>query len=202
MRKVAGSKFGRIGIVLGCALMSAALGVGVAGLLTSTQPASAQVVPQTDSKGKPVDTASVARGLRIYRDQANCASCHGWNGLGGQVDPRPPSLIDSQLDKNALVETIACGRIGRAMPNHLAGSWTPAFPCYGGKLTRDIAEDQMPRKPFATLTMDEINDVANYVLAFYKGKPMSYFNCVAYFGSSTVQECVNVFEELIDYLRN
>jgi mono/diheme cytochrome c family protein len=182
--------------------MSAALAVGLGGLVTSTQPASAQVVPQTDSKGKPVDTASVARGLLIYRDKANCTSCHGWNGQGGQLDPRPPSLVDTGLDKNALVETIACGRAGGTMPNHLAGSWTPAFPCYGGKLTKDIGEDQMPRQPLATLTMDEINDVANYVLAFYRGKPMSVFNCAAYFGSSTVQECLNAFEELIDYLRN
>jgi mono/diheme cytochrome c family protein len=201
MRKVAGSKFGRIGIVLGCALMSAALCVGVAGLLTGVRPALAQG-PQTDSKGKPIDTASVARGLRLFRDQANCTSCHGWNGQGSQVEPRPPSLITTQLDKDALVEAIACGRVGRTMPNHLAGSWTPAFPCYGGKLTKDIGEDQMPRKPFATLTMDEINDVANYILAFYKGKLMTVPNCVAYFGSSSVQECVMVFEDLIDYQRN
>jgi mono/diheme cytochrome c family protein len=202
MRKVAGSKFARIRIALGCVLASATLCVGLGGLFTSTQPALAQqVVPQTDSKGKPVDTASVARGLRVFRDKANCASCHAWTGQG-QIGARPPSLVTTELGKDGLVETIACGRAGGTMPSHLAASWTPAFPCYGGKLMKDIGEGQMPPKPSATLTIDEINDVADYILAFYKGKPMSFFNCVAYFGSSTVPECVNVFEELIDYLRN
>lgn len=202
-----------MGIVLRCALISAALGVGLAELLTGVRPTLAQA-RYTEADCRPVilgtrvlagcrllDADSVERGLSLFRDRARCQSCHGWDGQGSLVEGAPPapSLITTELSKDALVEVIACGRIGRTMPNHLAGSWTPAFPCYGGMLTKDIGEGQMPKKPFGLLTMDQINDVANYILAVYKGKRMTVAACKAFFASTSAPECDGVYEDLIDY---
>ena len=75
------------------------------------------------------------------------------------------------------------------MPVHFAEAWTPAFPCYGGLLTKDIGADQMPRKPFGTLTLDQIDDVVNYIFAVYKGKQMTYANCRAFFNGVATREC-------------
>ncbi|MFO1183943.1 MAG: cytochrome c [Bauldia sp.] len=202
---VARPKDGRMWIVLGSALISWALS-GLAGVrLASAQERYTEancrpVISGTRvlSTCKLLDSDSVERGMRLFRDRAKCQSCHGWDGQGALGESGPPSLIVTKLDREALVETIACGRIGRTMPNHLAGSWTQAFPCYGRMLTEDIGEAQMPPKPFGTLTMDEINDVANYIIGVYKGKRMTVANCTAFF-SNRAPECDGVYEELIDY---
>lgn len=125
---------------------------------------------------------ALARGLKYYRDIANCKFCHAWNGVGSRVEgePIPASLVKSELTRDQLIEVVACGRIASGMPNHLRGSYTAEHPCYG--LTKDdVDRKEMPRRPFAQLTGEQIEDLVTYVQAVYQGKEMTYEGCAAYF---------------------
>ncbi len=184
-------------------LRMAGLGLVLGGSLVwvaSSQQATAQTpapgVPSlstlmfTDSDGKPLDAASVERGQRLFRDRANCKYCHGWNGKGSLVEGEPPApaLTTTPLSKDDLIEVISCGRIGKTMPTHLQEAWTPAHPCYG-LTSKDIDAKDLPRKPFGTLNPDQIVDVANYVLAAYRGKAMTWEICAAFFNNANSHEC-------------
>lgn len=124
----------------------------------------------------------LARGLKYYRDIANCKFCHAWNGVGARVEgePIPASLVKSELTREQMIEVVACGRVASGMPNHLRGSYTAEHPCYG--LTKDdLDRKEMPRRPFAQLTGEQIEDLVTYVQAVYQGKEMTYEGCAAYF---------------------
>ncbi|MFO1184979.1 MAG: c-type cytochrome [Bauldia sp.] len=184
----------------GRGLMLAALGlVGSLVLATSTVPASAQApagVPDlatlkfTDSEGKTLNAESVARGLRLFRDRANCKYCHGWNGKGSLVEGEPPALplTTTKLAQADLVEVINCGRIGKTMPFHNQEAYSANFPCYG-LTTKELQPGDMPRKPFGTLSVEQANDIANYVLAAYRDKAMTWEICAAYFNNAASREC-------------
>jgi hypothetical protein len=63
---------------------------------------------------------------------AGCFNCHGnlAAGDGDAAYPVGPNLRRTSLDRDQLVETIACGRPSTAMPFHLKGAYTEV-PCYG-----------------------------------------------------------------------
>lgn len=183
----------------GRGLLLAALGlVGSLLVATSTVPAAAQTpaVPDlatlkfTDSEGKTLNAESVARGLRLFRDRANCKFCHGWNGKGSLVEGEPPALplTTTKLNQADLVEVINCGRIGKTMPFHVTEGYTASFPCYGLTM-KDLQPGDLPRKPFGTLSVEQAGDIANFVLAAYRDKPMSWEICVAYFNNAASREC-------------
>ena len=63
--------------------------------------------------------ASVAAGMRIYRQKADCQACHGWAGDGRKMDNQMPdgaNLRTSGLDRDQLIFVIKCGLPGRDMP--------------------------------------------------------------------------------------
>ena len=72
-------------------------------------------------------------GQRLYQDKADCQFCHGVNG-DGRGDPRSPGkapdLHKTRLDREQLVEVIACGRPGSEMP-HFDKYAYEAKDCYG-----------------------------------------------------------------------
>ena len=72
-------------------------------------------------------------GQRLYRDKADCQFCHGVNG-DGRGDPRSPGkapdLHQTRLDREQLIEVIACGRPGSEMP-HFDKYAYEAKDCYG-----------------------------------------------------------------------
>src|SRR5258708_24784354 len=59
-------------------------------------------------------------GQRLYHEKADCQFCHGVNG-DGRGDPRSPGkapdLHKTRLDREQLIEVIACGRPGSEMPH-------------------------------------------------------------------------------------
>jgi len=73
----------------------------------------------------------VLAGKRIWVDAA-CFNCHGTNGQGGSSKdfPHGPSLRMSALDNETMLEIIACGIPGTAMPGWAKGAYTER-PCFG-----------------------------------------------------------------------
>src|SRR6266478_141928 len=58
-------------------------------------------------------------GQRLFQDKADCQFCHGING-DGRGDPRSPgraaNLHETHLNREQLIEVIACGRPGPKCP--------------------------------------------------------------------------------------
>jgi mono/diheme cytochrome c family protein len=110
-------------------------------------------------------------GGRLYHEKADCQFCHGING-DGRGDPRSPGratdLRATKLDREQLIEVIRCGRPGSQMP-HFDKYAYEAKECYGLSLA-ELGE-QIPPDPHSTsLTKREIEVLADYILATYKGK--------------------------------
>jgi mono/diheme cytochrome c family protein len=113
----------------------------------------------------------VSFGERLFRDKADCQFCHGIDG-DGRGDPRSPgraaNLHETHLDREQLVEVIACGRPGTEMPHFDKYAYEDTN-CYGlgGK---DLGADA-PRFPHSTsLTRREIEAVADYIIKTFVGK--------------------------------
>jgi mono/diheme cytochrome c family protein len=110
-------------------------------------------------------------GGRLYHEKADCQFCHGING-DGRGDPRSPGratdLRATKLDREQLIEVIRCGRPGSQMP-HFDKYAYEAKECYGLSLVE--LGKQIPPDPHSTsLTKREIEVLADYILATYKGK--------------------------------
>ncbi len=70
-----------------------------------------------------------------------CANCHGnlAAGDGDPAYPAGPNLRRTRLDRDQLIETIACGRPGTKMPANLKGAYSESA-CYGLPLGAQPAE--------------------------------------------------------------
>jgi cytochrome c553 len=110
-------------------------------------------------------------GQRLYRDKADCQFCHGVNG-DGRGDPRSPGkapdLHQTRLDREQLIEVIACGRPGSEMP-HFDKYAYEAKDCYG--LSAEELGKNIPPDPHSTsLNKREISALADFILATFVGK--------------------------------
>jgi hypothetical protein len=110
-------------------------------------------------------------GERLYRDKADCQVCHGVNG-DGRGDPRSPGkapdLHQTRLDREQLIEVIACGRPGSEMP-HFDKFAYEAKDCYG--LSAEELGKNIPPDPHSTsLNKREISALADFILATFVGK--------------------------------
>lgn len=120
------------------------------------------------------DTAGaqdVSFGDRLFHEKADCQFCHGVNG-DGRGDPRSPGkasdLRATKLDREQLIEVIKCGRPGSEMPHFDKYAYEEKG-CYG--LSAAELGQQLPPQPHSTsLTKREIEVLADYILATYKGK--------------------------------
>jgi mono/diheme cytochrome c family protein len=130
--------------------------------------------------------ASIAAGLRIYRQKADCQACHGWAGDGRKMDSQMPdgaNLRTTKLDREKLVFAIKCGRPGRNMPafDRLA---------YSDGRCNDITQADLARAglelpdPAATLQPREVEQLADFLFARVIGQgPMDRAKCIEYWGS-------------------
>jgi cytochrome c553 len=114
---------------------------------------------------------NVSFGERLFRDKADCQFCHGIDG-DGRGDPRSPgkaaNLHETHLNREQLIEVIACGRPGTEMPHFDKYAYEDTD-CYGLK-GKDLGVDA-PHSPHSTpLTRREIEAVADYIIVTFVGK--------------------------------
>ena len=113
----------------------------------------------------------VSFGERLFHDKADCQFCHGING-DGRGDPRSPgaaaNLHETRLDREQLIEVIACGRPGTEMPHFDKYAYEDTD-CYGLK-GKNLGADA-PHYPHSTpLTSREIEAIAEYIFTTFVGK--------------------------------
>jgi hypothetical protein len=136
---------------MGCLLVLPAVGLTILSLPTSAQ-----------------DTSF---GQRLYQDKADCQFCQGIDG-DGRGDPRSPgqsaNLHKTILNREQLIEVIACGRPGTEMP-HFDKYGYEDRTCYGHTAS-ELGADT-PHDPHSTsLTKREIEAVADCVFARFVDK--------------------------------
>jgi mono/diheme cytochrome c family protein len=113
----------------------------------------------------------VSFGRRLVRDKADCQSCHGING-DGRGDPRSPgkaaNLHETHLDREQLIEVIACGRPGTEMPHFDKYAYEDTdSDGLGGK----HLGTNTPHYPHSVpLTRRDIEAVADYIITAFVGK--------------------------------
>jgi len=132
-----------------------------------------------------------AEGKAVYK-RANCIGCHKWHGNGGGgYGGDALSLRRTQLDREQIIQTVSCGRLGTGMPYHLRGAYD-TIKCYNQ--TRSDLKDLMPPEGSTFLRPSEIEAVADYVLHHIKGKgEPNYADCTAFFGDGS--RVCNIYRE-------
>lgn len=134
-----------------------------------------------------VDQAALDAGLKVYKTTALCQDCHGWTGGGGlpgDEGPAGPSLIITELDWQGIVEVVRCGRPSSGMPRHSKTAWGADETCYG--LVAEEVGDQMPPSPEGRwLRPSQIENVASYIIATYKGKETTLEVCERFFSKGS-----------------
>ena len=127
----------------------------------------------------------VALGRRVYHDKAQCAYCHGWAGDGAgdpQSSGAAANLRESRLTRDLLIEVIACGVPGKAMPRFDDAAYTDKR-CYG-VTEAELGADLPPLPPGASLQRREIEAVTDYLLATIVGRgPATRAECEQIFGA-------------------
>jgi hypothetical protein len=128
----------------------------------------------------------VAAGLRIYRQKADCQSCHGWAGDGRKMDSQMPdgaNLRTTKLDRAKLIVAIKCGVPGKQMPAFDRFAYTDGR-CYNLKQADLKKMNAALPDPPATLQNREIEQVADFLFAKVVGKgPMDRAGCIEFWGS-------------------
>jgi hypothetical protein len=132
------------------------------------------------------DPADVAEGMRIFRQKADCQTCHGWAGDGRKMDtqmPDAPNLRTSRLPRAGIIYAIKCGRPGREMPAFDRLAYSDGR-CNGTTKADLEKNGQALTDPAATLQPREIEMVADFLFEKVIGKgPMDHAKCVEYWGS-------------------
>jgi mono/diheme cytochrome c family protein len=133
---------------------------------------------QSATSPDPTDT-----GKAVFK-RANCFGCHKWHGNGGGgYGGDALSLRKTELTRDQIVETVACGRPGTGMPFFVRGAYDTTK-CFG--MNRQEVGNGIPPEGGTFLRPNDIEAVADYVLAHIKGKgEPSYDECVNFFGNTS-----------------
>jgi cytochrome c553 len=128
-------------------------------------------------------SASTEAGKAVFK-RANCFGCHKWHGNGGGgYGGDALSLRKTELTRDLIMETVACGRPGTGMPYFARGAYDTTK-CY--EMTRQDVGDRMPPEGGTFLRAPDIEAVADYVIANIKGKgEPTYDECVSFFGNTS-----------------
>ena len=157
---------------------AAAVAAVAAAVLVSTLPLAAQAP----------DASDIAEGARLFRQKANCQSCHGWAGDGRKMDEQMPdgaNLRETRLDRAALTMTIKCGLPGTGMPPFDKFAYSDGR-CYGLKQADLVKAGQRMSDPPATLQNREVDYIVDFLYAKVVGKgPMDHAKCIEFWGSET-----------------
>jgi hypothetical protein len=148
----------------------------VTGLLFASVPAARAQTPTP---------ADIAYGMELYLQKGNCQACHGWAGDGRKVDSQMPdgaNLRARTIDRPALLITIKCGRPGADMPAFDRLAYSDGR-CFGLKAADLRARQLQLTDPPATLTPNEIELIADFLLAKVIGKgDLNRATCADYWG--------------------
>jgi mono/diheme cytochrome c family protein len=122
-------------------------------------------------------------GKAIFK-RANCFGCHKWHGDGGGgYGGAALSLRKTELTRDEIMETVACGRPGTGMPYFARGAYDSSK-CY--EMSRHDVGDQIPPEGGLYLRGPEIEAVANYVMDNVKGRgEPNYDECTNFFGKTS-----------------
>jgi mono/diheme cytochrome c family protein len=122
-------------------------------------------------------------GKAVFK-RANCFGCHKWHGNGGGgYGGDALSLRKTELTREQIMEIVSCGRPGTGMPFFTRGAYDTVN-CYG--MNRQDAGNQMPQEAGAFLRPNDIEAVADYVIANVKGRgEPTYAECVGFFGDTS-----------------
>ena len=122
-------------------------------------------------------------GKAVFK-RANCFGCHKWHGNGGGgYGGDALSLRKTELTREQIAETVGCGRPGTGMPFFTRGAYD-TVKCYD--MNRQDAGSQMPLEANTFLRPNDIEAVADYVIAHIKGKgEPNYAECVSFFGDTS-----------------
>ena len=121
--------------------------------------------------------AAQVRDLNMWQI-GSCSTCHGGFAQGGRAegDPRGPNLRQTRLDREAVRETIACGR--GEMPYHLEGAYLEV-PCYGLPVGNPPPEERDAGRQFSA---DELDALVDFLFENVVGVPLTRQTCAVYFG--------------------
>ena len=142
------------------------------------------------------DPSDIAEGGRLFRQKANCQSCHGWAGDGRKMDTQMPdgaNLRESKLNRQDLVMTIKCGRPGTGMPAFDKFAYSDGR-CYGLKQSDLRASGQRMPDPAATLQPREVDMIVDFLSAKVVNQgSMSHARCIEFWESDAepCRECPN-----------
>lgn len=139
-------------------------------------------------------TPDPERGKVVFRTVGGCVNCHGWaaDGETGVNLRSPPgsNLRDSTLDVQGLIEVIACGRPGTAMPYHDKSAHRDDR-CYG-LVRSDLDPDTAPTRG-KSLRGEDIASLASYLQTRVIGLGAPTFaECADFFDNPAAQACVNL----------
>lgn len=155
------------------------LGTLAAGALLALVVATvAMTASATAQSANPTDA-----GKAVFK-RANCVGCHKWHGNGGGgYGGDALSLRKTQLTREQMIETIGCGRPGTGMPFFTRGAYD-SVKCYG--MTRQDVGNRMPPEANTFLRPNDVEAVADYVIAHIKSKgEPNYSECVDFFGNAS-----------------
>ena len=137
------------------------------------------------------DPADIAAGMGLFHQKAHCQACHGWAGDGHKLDSQMPDGADlraSTLDREALILTIKCGRPGTGMPAFDKFAYSDGR-CFGLKRADLLARGLVPPDPPATLAPNEVEYLADFLMAKVVGKgPLDHAKCIEFWGAD-VEVC-------------
>ena len=122
-------------------------------------------------------------GKAVFK-RANCFGCHKWHGNGGGgYGGDALSLRKTELTREQITEAVGCGRPGTGMPFFTRGAYD-TIKCYD--MNRQDAGSQMPPEANTFLRPNDIEAVADYVIAHIKSKgEPNYAECVSFFGDTS-----------------
>ena len=153
------------------ASLGAMLALAVIAVIATTGGAFAQSADPTDA------------GKAVFK-RANCVGCHKWHGNGGGgYGGDALSLRKTELTKDQIIETVECGRPGTGMPFFNRGAYD-STKCYD--MDRQQVGTQIPPEANVFLRREDVEAVADYVLAHIKGKgEPNYAECADFFGTTS-----------------
>jgi mono/diheme cytochrome c family protein len=122
-------------------------------------------------------------GKAVFK-RANCFGCHKWHGNGGGgYGGDALSLRKTELTREQIIEAVGCGRPGTGMPFFTRGAYD-TIKCYD--MSRQDAGSHMPPEANTFLRPNDIEAVADYVIARIKGKSEpNHAECVNFFGDTS-----------------